>query len=430
MNTRTFFLLVAILRVFVAGAVDYTPEQIPNVQRTDSTQYVSNPDGILSPASVAQINATLRNVRHLSTAEVAVVAVDNISGGDIDRFATDLFELWGLGKSDKDNGLLVLVVKDLRRAAIRPGYGLEGVLPDITCGRIIREVMAPDFARGQYDAGMVASVDAISSILTTPEAIEEIRSGEGDYNAARADSEGEEIFHAYLVLCIVAACALLIWFLLMLRQNRGRDRHAKYEAMARYLPIFLVVSFLCMSIPLPVAIVFLILLKHWRNSPRICKACGKKMVKLDEVTDNKYLNPGQDLEERLGSVDYDVWLCPDCGETDIEPYVNNSSSYKECPRCGVRAYALRRQRILRQPTTGQEGLGVNEYHCDACGYDHDDNFQIPRRQDNSAAIAGAVLGAAAASRGGFGGGGFSGGGFGGGGFGGGSTGGGGASGGW
>ena len=52
----------------------------------------------------------------------------------------------------------------------------------------------------------------------------------------------------------------------------------------------------------------------------------------DEATDNLYLNAGQDIEEQLGSVDYDVWLCPKCGETDIEPYLNHSSAYKQCPR--------------------------------------------------------------------------------------------------
>ena len=434
MIKRLISLLPALLIAALASGTTYTPESVPNVQATDSTRCVSNPDGILSQATVSRLDATLRDIRHRTTAEAVVVAIDDIEDGDIDGFATDLFELWGVGKDDKDNGLLVLIVKDIRRAAIRPGYGLEGVLPDITCGMILRNDMFPAFREGDYDAGTIAAVNTIYTILTDPAAAEEIRSAAEDYNAAHAsDSEDDGAFKAYLGFCAFVAIGMLAWLLLMLWNNRGIDNHTKYTRMVRYKSIFLAVSAFALGFPLVAALPLIILLQHWRNKPRKCRTCGSKMRKLDEVTDNNYLDPGQDLEERLGSVDYDVWLCDKCGETDIEAYVNTSSAYKPCPRCGVRAYALRNRRVLRQPTTRQEGLGVNEYHCDACGYDHDENFRIARKEDDSAiagAVIGSALGAAASRRGGFGGGGFSGGGFGGGGFGGGSTGGGGASGGW
>ena len=52
------------------------------------------------------------------------------------------------------------------------------------------------------------------------------------------------------------------------------------------------------------------MLRRWRNTPHKCGRCGSQMQKIDEVHDNEYLDGGQDLEERLGSVDYDVWRCP------------------------------------------------------------------------------------------------------------------------
>lgn len=425
---RLLTIAAFVVTVLSLTATTYTPAQVPNVQIADSTQYVSNPDGILSADAVADINSSLRSLRHNTTVEAVVVALDNIEGGDPDQFATELFELWQPGKSDLDNGLLLLIVKDLRKVTIRPGYGLEGVLPDITCGQIIRQIMAPEFRRNDFNTGTVAAVNAICNILTDPENTPEIFSKERDVNTT---SEGADIFHTYLIFACCMAGALLLWLIVMLVQTRGKDRHERFVSMVRYRPIFLACTFLGLGIPIIASLPMVILLQYWRNSPRICSRCGKKMNKLDEATDNNYLDPGQDLEEQLGSVDYDVWLCPDCGETDIEAYVNNSSGYRICPRCGVRAYSLRNNRVLRQPTTRQEGLGVRQYHCRACGYDHDENYNIPRKTDDSALLAGAILGAAAGSRrsGGFGGGGF-GGGFGGGGFGGGSTGGGGATGGW
>lgn len=430
MLKRLVYIVLMLVCALGAQAASYTVGEVPNVQRQDSTQYVSNPDGILSAAAVSALNAELRQLRHRTTAEAMVVVLDGIDGGDIDTFATELFEEWGLGKDDVDNGLLVLVVKDLRRAAIRPGYGLEGVLPDIVCGTILREYMFPAFREGDYSAGVQAAVAEICRVLTDPDAAAEIRSKAEDYNAAHADDDDSQAFYIYLIICGIVAAGMLLWLLALLWNTRGLDLHARYVELAKYRALFLAISFLGLGMPLIAALPLVILLQYWRNKPRVCKNCGKKMTKLDEVTDNQYLDPGQDLEERLGSVDYDVWLCPDCGETDIEPYVNATSSYQVCPRCGVRAYALRRQRIVRPATTRQEGLGVNEYHCSACGYDHDENFRIEKKADNSAA-AGAVLGAVLGSAAGRGGGGFSGGGgFGGGGFGGGHTGGGGASGGW
>lgn len=420
----TFLMLLGTMLSMAAGT--YTPSEVPNVQASDSTQYVSNPDGILSSATVASLNRSLRSLRHATTAEAVVVAVDNIEGDDPDRFATELFELWQLGKDDRDNGLLILIVKDLRKVTIRPGYGLEGVLPDITCGRIIREVMAPEFREGNYDAGTTDAVQAICSILTDPDNTPEILSREADYNATH-QSEGADIFHMYLIFACCVAGGLLLWLVAMLVETRGKDRHERYVSMVRYRPVFLACTFLGLGIPLIASLPLVILLQRWRNTPRVCSRCGARMKKLDEATDNNYLNPGQDLEEQLGSVDYDVWLCPKCGETAVEAYVDNSSAYSPCPRCGVRAYSLRTSRVLRQPTTRQEGLGVRQYHCRACGYDHDENYRLPRKVDDSALVAGAVLGAAMGSRRG---GGFGGGGFGGGGFGGGSTGGGGATGGW
>ena len=97
------FFLVAIAAMS-AAARTYSVADVPNVHLDDSTRFVSNPDGILSDATVAGIDAAMRDIRRTSSAEAVVVVVDDIEGGDIDEFATDLFEKWGLGKSDKDNG--------------------------------------------------------------------------------------------------------------------------------------------------------------------------------------------------------------------------------------------------------------------------------------------------------------------------------------
>jgi uncharacterized protein len=47
--------------------------------------------------------------------------------------------------------------------------------------------------------------------------------------------------------------------------------------------------------------------------PPRCRACKTRMVKLSESGDDLHLEPEEQAEEQLGSINYDVWMCNDCG---------------------------------------------------------------------------------------------------------------------
>ena len=68
---------------------------------------------------------------------------------------------WKLGQKEKDNGVLLLISVDDRKMRIEAGYGLEGVLTDALCSRIIRNEIAPHFRKDDYDGGVTAGIDAI-----------------------------------------------------------------------------------------------------------------------------------------------------------------------------------------------------------------------------------------------------------------------------
>lgn len=404
-----------------ASGRDYTPQDVPNVQLADSNAYVANPDGILKDSTVARLNGMAAEIRSVSTAEPYVAVIGSTGGRDIDDFATELFGTLGLGKADKDNGILIVVAKDDRRAAIRTGYGLEGVLPDVTLSRILRRQAFPLFKEEQYDQGVIRTLSAIHSVLTDPENLDEIRSGIPDNRPGRAaDDDNVDFFTVYLILASMLAVAMLLIFLIVLNNNRGKSDFDKYLACEPLRAPYLALSFLGLGIPLIATVPLVIMLRHWRDRKRSCPNCGHAMVKIDEVHDNDYLTPAQDTEERVGSVDYDVWRCPECGELEILPYVNRKAAFTECEQCHARTARITGSHILRQPTTVSEGLGERTYTCLHC------NHKM-RRPYSIARLAPAVIVGGGSGRG-FGGG--SGGGFSGGGFGGGFTGGGGASGGW
>ena len=162
---RLIILLLALMTVAVGRAGVYGVGDVPNVQATNRFRFTSNPDGILPAAAVAHIDSVCYALRHGNVAQVAVVAVDDIKGDDVFTFAYDLFSKWGVGRSDRDNGLGILLVADRREIRVVTGRGLEGVLPDAICKRIQMKYMLPEFRNGDYGAGMVAGVDAMAAVL-------------------------------------------------------------------------------------------------------------------------------------------------------------------------------------------------------------------------------------------------------------------------
>lgn len=421
MKRLLLILATALAATAAAVAGVYSPAEVPNVHTQDRTRFTSDPDGTLSAAAIARMDSAMARVRRESTAEMAVVMVDDIDDpDDIDDYATELFGLWGLGKKDRDNGVLVLVAKDRRKAAIRTGYGAEGVLPDIVCGRILREQMYPAFREGDYDGGLVAATETIASLLTDPDAAAELQSQLRDTDTGSVREVGKGIFGIYLAVAGILAAGMLVLLAVEWHGLRRKSRFEKYAALEKMKPAYLILGFLTMGMGLVAAVALVAMLQHLRNGRRACPNCGTQMRKVDEVHDNDYLTPAQDMEERIGSVDYDVWLCPQCGETDILPYVNRASTMRECEACHARAARLSATRVLRQPTATREGTGMREYTCLNCHH----ITRVPYTIAKTPPVVIVPMGGGGSRGGGFGGGGF------GGGFGGGMTGGGGASGGW
>lgn len=420
MTKLRFFLSTLLICLSItAFAGVYTVDEVPNVHLTDSTRFVTNPDGILSPSAQNAIDARLRSLMAGTTAEVVAVVVDDVDPDkDIDDFATELFRKWSLGKRDNENGLLLLVAKDRREVVIRTGYGLEGLLPDGVCGSIIRSEIIPRFRVDDYDGGVAGAIDAISTIIASPEARGEVLSKYANNEGAGGGHEGDDLFRIYLIISAIISVGLLVALIATFFSSRGKDDYDRYRAYDRLYTPTLFCTFLCLGMPLIVLILLYLARKRARRGPHICPNCGTRMNLVDEEHDNDYLTPAQDTEERINSIDYDVWLCPNCGTTEILPYVQRGTAFTECPQCHSRACELVSDRIMRQPTVATPGVGVKTYRCRHCHKETYANYQIPK-------LPPVVIIPGGGGRGG----GF-GGGFGGGSFGGGGTGGGGARGSW
>src|SRR5690606_39475925 len=72
----------------------------------------------------------------------------------IEQYTQRVFDQWKLGRKGVDEAVLLVVAKEDRTVRIQPGYGLEGAIPDITAGRVIREYLAPRFRQGDFVGGL------------------------------------------------------------------------------------------------------------------------------------------------------------------------------------------------------------------------------------------------------------------------------------
>ncbi len=98
-------------------------------------------------------------------AQLAVLIVPTTGTESIEGYARRVFDAWKLGREGVDDGILFVVAKEDRRLRIEVGYGLEGAVPDLLAGRIIREQVTPRFRVDDYSGGIVAGVESLLRLI-------------------------------------------------------------------------------------------------------------------------------------------------------------------------------------------------------------------------------------------------------------------------
>lgn len=158
------------------------------------------------------LEVNLRDYREKTSIEIAVATVSSLNGVTVDEYALNLFQKWGVGDKDKDNGILLLVAPNEREMRIEVGYGMEPDLTDIQAGRIIENDMIPYFRDGKMAEGIVAGIAVIIHELgNTPfeTRLEERRIAE-EKRQADAKRRAEESAAGMKFAGVVLALILLI----------------------------------------------------------------------------------------------------------------------------------------------------------------------------------------------------------------------------
>jgi uncharacterized protein len=196
--------------------------------------------GILKAEEVGMLESKLVMFNDSTSTQIAIVIVPSLGGYDVSDYAQRLGEKWGIGKKGLNNGVLILVKPKTAgsdgKIDIATGYGLEGVIPDLTCAEIIDKEMIPAFRNNDYYGGLSNATNVLMSLargeFSAADYGQKTRKGSGKNSPA-----GIIIFIIIIVIAIFAGRSggsnrrnistggLPFWLLLSM-MNSGRGSHS------------------------------------------------------------------------------------------------------------------------------------------------------------------------------------------------------------
>jgi uncharacterized protein len=151
-----------ILAAVLAAAVGWAADEAHFPQPTG---HVVDEAGLLQPNTHTALELLCREVKEKTGAEVAAALVPSIAPLDIETYSTELFEKWGVGGRETDEGILLVVARDERRIRFEVGYGLEGILPDGKVGGILRSSVIPHLKEDDWDTGVAGGLVGVSQVI-------------------------------------------------------------------------------------------------------------------------------------------------------------------------------------------------------------------------------------------------------------------------
>lgn len=307
--------------------------------------FVNDFADILSEETEAKLTQMLQAARNERDHEMTVVTIQSRADygqfRDIAKFSKDLFNKWGVGNAERNDGLmLVVAVKDRdMRIALGSGYSARY---DGKAKRIIDSVLIPAFKAGNMEKGILngtrASLDQLQLDTRDP-----------------SELSYKERFHRWSADNPLGG--VLAW-------------------IGGFIGL----------IASPFLAFFGI---RWgaRNMPRNCPECGRVMVRLGDVQEDQYLDAGQLVEERVNSKNYGVWVCQHDDHVTIKGYPKMWSSHAACPNCKYHTYEGRRT-VLRDSTYSSTGLARLDHTCHNCSHEASRDVSIPVKVQSSSSSGG------------------------------------------
>ncbi len=213
MKTRllSFFLVM----LSMLGTSNMRGNNIP--ERPEPATFMNDIAGVLTPEEVASLEQQLRAYSDSTLSQIVIVILSDLDGADVATTAFEIGNKWGVGRKDRDSGILILLSMGQgegdRDLFIATGYGHEDDLPDATCKQIIEDTMIPFLKEEKWFEGLQAGLQEINrNILMTPEERAEVK---------RLREEATTRMAVWLIVILAIVVVVAILFIVWVSNQSG-----------------------------------------------------------------------------------------------------------------------------------------------------------------------------------------------------------------
>ncbi|MFT5584999.1 MAG: hypothetical protein ACI9VR_002587 [Cognaticolwellia sp.] len=317
-----------LLMVWVALAGQ--AQDLQNPAATGS--FVLDQADVFIPEQEAEITRIAQGLYQDLGVDLNVVVVASVEEGTTKELATEIFDTWRIGDPQRNTGLLILVSLEERRMEMETGYGLESTLSDGWLGAMQQQDMVPSFKEGYYGDGLLKGVEEIDIRLRDQAdlVLEGAAAPAYDLHGEGATSEQSSVLP---IAGGTGGAVLLVGAGLFVRRRRRT----------------------CFEHDKPVL-----------------------MEKLSEVDDDEHLTEGEIFEEEIGSVQYDIYVCPDCDAVKRFSRSLLFSGFSRCSQCGHRTNSSSSV-TLESATYHSSGLREVTETCLHCDFEYSYTQVIPQK---------------------------------------------------
>lgn len=187
--------ILSILFVIITFTSVNAQDCFPN--KPNPPKAVNDFAGILSESEQASLESSLRVFEDTTSIAIVIAVVTDLCDMDKASYSYQLFEKWGIGNKEKNNGVLIMVkpkeIDGRGEVFIETGYGMEGVLPDAIAKRIVENEIIPNFKKKDYYGGIANAANTIM----------EISSGEYTADEYGKKNAMSSIFFALFILAVI-----------------------------------------------------------------------------------------------------------------------------------------------------------------------------------------------------------------------------------
>lgn len=322
----------------LAGASSTRAMPVEHITSPRPAGWIVDYTGSITPATRQEIDRLGDQIHTASGAELVVVVIDSTGGEPSRDFAIRLFNHWGLDESARGKGLLLFASLGDRSAEIVLGRELDTPANNQASEAIMQGEMVPRFRTGDPGGALLAGARASSrhilaldvaplpaetAVPLPPRAAAPMQHPSVERTQEQPDPDG----FVGVVLAALAGLGVTGGYFL-------------------------------------------------KRAPR-CKQCRVAMNLLEEQLDDAHLTPAERTEEKIGSIDHQVWMCPQCSGMSRRAWPKIFSGYSRCSNCQAKTVRSTSS-VIQSPTYSSSGTRRVDTSCAHCGHQTSSTQTIPR----------------------------------------------------